>query len=61
MSTNNEKSILIIAPSLFAESLSLKLTSLDRNLNVYLDIKDKKIFPEVVIWNIFNFQSEFVC
>ncbi len=58
MSTNNEKSILIIAPSLFAESLSLKLTSLDRNLNVYLDTKDKKIFPEVVIWNIFNFQSE---
>ena len=43
MSTNNEKSILIIAPSLFAESLSLKLTSLDRNLNVYLDTKDKKI------------------
>ena len=58
MKTNNEKSILIIAPSLIAESLSLKLTSLDRGLNVYLDTKDKNIEPEVVIWNIFNYQSE---
>ena len=58
MTTNNEKSILIIAPSLIAESLSLKLTSLDRNLNVYLNTKDNNLIPDVVIWNILNYQSE---
>jgi len=56
--TNNEKSILIIAPSLIAESLSLKLTSLDNNLNVFLDPRDDNLIPDVVIWNILNYQSE---
>jgi len=55
---NNEKSILIIAPSLIAESLSLKLTSLDNNLNIFLDIKDPKLNPDLIIWNVLNYQSE---
>ena len=58
MKTNNEKSILIIAPSLIAESLSLKLTSLDNNLNIFLDPRDDNLIPDVVIWNILNYQSE---
>ena len=58
MASNNEKSILIIAPSLISESLSLKLTSLDNNLNVYLDSKDTNLFPDIVVWNILNYQSE---
>ena len=58
MTSSNEKSILIIAPSLIAESLSLRLTSIDNNLNVYLDTKDINLFPDIVIWNILNYQSE---
>ncbi len=58
MAFNNEKSILIIAPSLIAESLSLKLTSLDNNLTVYFETKDLKIEPDLIIWNILNYQSE---
>ncbi len=58
MASSNEKSILIIAPSLIAESLSLKLTSLNNNLNVYLDTKDINLFPDIVVWNILNYQSE---
>ena len=58
MTTNNEKSILIIAPSLIAESLSLKLTSLDQNLNVFLDTKEDNLIPDIIIWNILNYQSE---
>tara|TARA_Y100001968_G_scaffold330452_1_gene382378 strand:+ start:5804 stop:7423 length:1620 start_codon:yes stop_codon:yes gene_type:complete len=56
--SNNERSILIIAPSLIAESLSLKLTSLDNNLNVYLNTKDINLHPDIIIWNILNYQSE---
>ncbi len=58
MKINNEKSILIIAPSLIAESLSLKITSLDRNLNVLLDKSDTNLLPDLIIWNILNYQSE---
>ncbi len=53
-----KKSILIIAPSLIAESLSLKLTSLDNNLNISLNSGNKNLNPDLIIWNILNFQSE---
>ena len=53
-----KKSILIIAPSLIAESLSLKLTSLDNNLNFTLNTSSKDINPDLIIWNILNYQSE---
>ena len=53
-----KKSILIIAPSLIAESLSLKLTSLDNNLNISLNSGSKNLNPDLIIWNILNFQSE---
>ena len=53
-----KKSILIIAPSLIAESLSLKLTSLDNNLNISLDTGNKYSNPDLIIWNILNYQSE---
>ncbi len=53
-----KKSILIIAPSLIAESLSLKLTSLDNNLNITLDGGSKNFNPDLIIWNILNYQSE---
>ena len=53
-----KKSILIIAPSLIAESLSLKLTSLDNNLNITLDNGSKNLKPDLIIWNILNYQSE---
>ena len=58
MEITKEKSILIIAPSLLAESLSLKLTSLDNNLKVSLDPSNDKYIPELIIWNILNYQSE---
>ena len=53
-----KKSILIIAPSLIAESLSLKLTSLDTNLNITLNSCSKNLNPDLIIWNILNYQSE---
>ncbi len=53
-----KKSILIIAPSLIAESLSLKLTSLDTNLNITLNSGSKNSNPDLIIWNILNYQSE---
>ncbi len=53
-----KKSILIIAPSLIAESLSLKLTSLDTNLNITLNSASKNLNPDLIIWNILNYQSE---
>ena len=53
-----KKSILIIAPSLIAESLSLKLTSLDNNLNISLNNGSKNLNPDLIIWNILNYQSE---
>ena len=53
-----KKSILIISPSLIAESLSLKLTSLDKELNVELDSSINNYFPDLIIWNILNYQSE---
>ena len=58
MKTTKEKSILIIAPSLIAESISLKLTSLDNDLNISLDRNDPKVTPELIIWNILNYESE---
>ena len=58
MAITKEKSILIIAPSLLAESLSLKLTSLDNDLNVSLDPSNDKFIPDLIIWNILNYQSE---
>ena len=54
----SKKSILIIAPSLIAESLSLKLTSLDNNLNINLNGALKDQTPDLIIWNILNYQSE---
>ena len=53
-----KKSILIIAPSLIAESLSLKLTSLDTNLNITINSGSKNLNPDLIIWNILNYQSE---
>jgi len=53
-----KKSILIIAPSLIAESLSLKLTSLDKNLDINFNNGIGDTTPDLVIWNILNFQSE---
>ena len=58
MTITSEKSILIIAPSLLAESLSLKLTSLDNNLKISLDSNNDKFIPELIIWNILSYQSE---
>ena len=58
MGITKEKSILIIAPSLLAESLSLKLTSLDNDLKVSLDPSNDKFIPDLIIWNILNYQSE---
>ena len=58
MELTKEKSILIIAPSLIAESLSLKLTSIDSNLNISFDAKNPNISPDLLIWNILNYQSE---
>ena len=53
-----KKSILIIAPSLIAESLSLKLTSLDNNLDITLNRGIEDLSPDLIIWNILNYQSE---
>ena len=53
-----KKSILIIAPSLIAESLSLKLTSIDTNLNITINSGSKNLNPDLIIWNILNYQSE---
>ena len=58
MKTSKEKSILIVAPSLIAESISLKLTSLDNDLNISLDRNDPKVNPDLIIWNILNYESE---
>ena len=58
MILTKEKSILIIAPNLIGESLSLKLTSLDSNLNILLDNDNLKEPPDLIIWNVFNYQSE---
>ena len=54
----SKKSILIIAPSLIAESLSLKLTSLDNNLDINLNNGIEDFSPDLIIWNILNYQSE---
>jgi len=45
LAITKEKSILIIAPSLLAESLSLKLTSLDNDLKISLDPLNDKFIP----------------
>lgn len=58
MSITKEKSLLIIGPNLLAESLSLKLTSLDNDLKVSLDPSNDKFVPDLIIWNILNYQSE---
>ena len=54
----SKKSLFIIAPSLIAESLSLKLTSLDNNLDINFNNDRSDTTPDLVIWNILNFQSE---
>ena len=54
----SKKSILIIAPSLIAESLSLKLTSIDQNLDINFNNGTGDKTPDLVIWNVLNFQSE---
>jgi len=48
----SKKSILIIAPSLIAESLSLKLTSLDQNLDINFNNGTGDKTPELVIWKV---------
>jgi len=58
LKTTIDKSILIVAPSLIAESISLKLTSLDNDLNISLDRNDPKVYPDLIIWNILNYESE---
>ena len=58
MTLTKEKSILIIAPNLISESLSLKLTSLDNNLKISFNANDKEYIPDLIIWNILNYQSE---
>ncbi len=58
MAITKEKSLLILAPNLLAESLSLKLTSLDKTIKVSLDPSNEKFIPDLVIWNILNYQSE---
>ena len=54
----SKKSVIIIAPSLIAESLSLKLTSLDKNLDIKLNNPTEGKTPDLIIWNILNYQSE---
>ena len=54
----SKKPILIIAPSLIAESLSLKLTSIDQNLEINFNNETGDKTPDLVIWNVLNFQSE---
>jgi len=54
----SKKSVIIIAPSLIAESLSLKLTSLDKNLDIKLNNPTDGKTPDLIIWNILNYQSE---
>tara|TARA_Y100000589_G_C27193851_1_gene645896 strand:+ start:857 stop:2476 length:1620 start_codon:yes stop_codon:yes gene_type:complete len=51
------KSILVIAPNLIAESLSLKLTSLDNKLKISIDASNKEFFPDLIIWNVLNYES----
>ena len=58
MTITKEKSLLIIAPNLLAESLSLKLSSLNNNLRISLDPSNVEFIPELIIWNILNYQSE---
>ena len=41
-----------------AESLSLKLTSLDNNLDINLNFDSQDFTPDLIIWNILNYQSE---
>ena len=54
----SKNSILIIAPSLISESLSLKLTTLDQNLEINFNNRKGDKTPDLVIWNVLNFQSE---
>ena len=42
----SKKSIIIIAPSLIAESLSLKLTSLDKNIDINLNNAPEEKTPD---------------
>ena len=58
MESLSKKSVIIIAPSLIAESLSLKLTSLDKNLDIKLNNPTDGKTPDLIIWNILNYQSE---
>ena len=58
MNSIKEKEILILAPSLIAESLSLKLTSLENNLKINLDTTNQNFYPDLIIWNVLNYQSE---
>ena len=39
-------------------AVSLKLTSLDNNLNITLDSGSDNSNPDLIIWNILNYQSE---
>ena len=58
MKLTKGKSVLILAPSLISEALSLKLTSIDNNLDIILEPNSQGLNPDLVIWNILNYQSE---
>ena len=44
------KQILMIAPSLLAESLALQLTSQDSSLEIILDVKDLNTLPKLILF-----------
>ena len=50
MQEERTKQILLIAPSLLGESLALQLTSKNNNLEIILDTKDLKGFPELILF-----------
>ncbi len=52
MIENNPKQILLIAPDLLGESLSLQLSSEESNLEVVLRKEQLKQHPSLVIWSI---------
>ena len=49
--------ILLLAPKLLAESLALRLTSIDPRFEVLLDPDDVCCSPSVVIWSIDSIES----
>ncbi len=52
------KKILLIAPDLLGETLSLQLTSKDKDIEVFLNQKNLTRHPSLVIWSIDNLELE---